>query len=103
MSLEEGSLQADLGLQPVDESPVEVVKRTIDQRFKIVIGRSGQTMYDVAIQHYGDCSGIDWILNDNPEIDGSSVIEDVKILIRKNELKNKLIHKHLSNTTITTY
>lgn len=67
-----------------------------------VIGRAGQTIYDLAIQHYGDAQGVDWILEDNPSLDPSLELEDMLVFIRKDVI-NRPIKNYLSHTTITTY
>lgn len=49
---------------------------------KTIIAQSGQTIYDVAIQEYGDLEGVHFILVDNPELQLSQDIANVEMSIR---------------------
>lgn len=49
---------------------------------KTIIAQSGQTIYDVSIQEYGDLEGVHFILVDNPELQLSQDIANVSISIR---------------------
>lgn len=68
---------------------------------RVVTGVHGQTIYDLAIQHYGDAMGVDWILIDNPDLDPAAELQDLKVYIR-DQVINRPIVEHLKKT-ITTY
>lgn len=68
----------------------------------IVKGTAGQTAFDLAIQHYGDISGIDFIIEDNPTLRLEELVNDKDVFIRDEVINGRNV-KHLANHKITTY
>lgn len=69
---------------------------------KTITARQGQTIYDLAIKHYGDIEGIDWILEDNPGLDIENEIDGMQVILR-DDVKNQVIVDQLKNKQLTTY
>ena len=53
---------------------------------------SGQTLFDVALEAYGDVEGVWWLLNDNPDLKlGQTLQAGTKLNIRAATLNRQTI------------
>ena len=70
---------------------------------KTVVGFPGQTVFDLAIKHYGSVTGIFALMNDNPDVDFEQVLDGVALKIRKDLANDKNVKNHFKNRDINTY
>ncbi len=52
--------------------------------------RVGQTIFDLAVQHYGSSEAVAWLLFDNPQ---ATWAHGEVIIIRSNALDNQVVKK----------
>lgn len=57
-----------------------------------------QTLFDIALQMYGDIEGVIWILEDNPEVDFNTI--GSTILLRQELVKSDIV-KYLKEKKIS--
>jgi hypothetical protein len=68
----------------------------------IITGKPRQTISDIAIQHYGSISGVEWLIADNEDILQPEDLEGVQIVIRDDEVKDQRIVNYFENKIIVT-
>lgn len=66
---------------------------------KIITVQPRQTIFDIALQYYGDIEGVDFLLLDNPNLSLNSSLEFGQFLKIRNEVKNKTVVKEFINYT----
>lgn len=72
----------------------------------IVKGLPGQSVFDIALKHYGSLEGIRFLMEDN-EYSGQNIVNIVNldgkdISIRKGVVLNKRVADYFQNRTIVT-
>lgn len=70
---------------------------------RVITVQPRQSIFDVALQYYGDVSGIDFLLSDNPTLDLNSSLQQGQQLNIRNEVKNLVIVNQFSKKTIVSH
>lgn len=60
---------------------------------RIILTRIGQTLFDIALQRYGDMSGIAFLIEDNPDLDLAVELEAATPINIRETVVNKTIAK----------
>jgi len=69
---------------------------------KTITGIANQTIFDIALKHYGDTSGIDFLISDHDDIHNQITVEGETILIREDVINQRVV-EYFSNQQIVTY
>lgn len=63
---------------------------------KTILVRSGQTIFDIALQYYGDIEGLKYLLEDNDGLDLSvPLLPKQKIQIRNSIINKPVVNEFL--------